>query len=97
MRARAGAFGGGARGRGAGLVVGFLSASRGCLVVVGSARVQRLASNLLTLTHLLIPSVITFNREDAKGQHVTKDTFKEKSRFKAVLLAAKAANVPVSA
>lgn len=42
-------------------------------------------------------SVITFNREDAKGQHVTKDTFKEKSRFKAVLLAAKAAGVPVSA
>ena len=41
------------------------------------------------------PSVITFNREDAKGPHVAKDTFKELSRFRAVLLAAKAANVPV--
>lgn len=41
-------------------------------------------------------SVITFNREDAKGPHVTKDTFKELSRFKSVLLASKAANVPVS-
>lgn len=41
-------------------------------------------------------SVITFNREDAKGQHVAKDTFKELSRFKTVLLSAKAANVPVS-
>jgi hypothetical protein len=44
------------------------------------------------------PSVINFNREDqAKGQQVAKDTFKELSRFKGVLLAAKAANVPVSA
>lgn len=42
-------------------------------------------------------SVITFNREDAKGPHVAKDTFKELSRFKGVLLAAKAANVPLSA
>ncbi|GBF91935.1 hypothetical protein Rsub_04659 [Raphidocelis subcapitata] len=40
-------------------------------------------------------SVITFNREDAKGPHVAKDTFKELSRFKAVLLSAKAANVPI--
>ncbi|KAI8476632.1 MAG: hypothetical protein J3K34DRAFT_401019 [Monoraphidium minutum] len=40
-------------------------------------------------------SVIAFNREDAKGPHVAKDTFKELSRFKGVLLAAKAANVPV--
>lgn len=40
-------------------------------------------------------SVIAFNREDAKGPHVAKDTFKELSRFKAVLLAAKAADVPV--
>ena len=39
--------------------------------------------------------MITFNREDAKGPHVAKDTFKELSRFKQVLLAAKAANVPI--
>lgn len=61
-------------------------------------RLRSPATQTITRQHKQHPnSVVTFNREDAKGQHVAKDPFKELSRFKAVLLAAKAADAPVEA